>query len=261
MSPDDLDPDPADNGWDPDGPADERRKQEHPPSRGYPFLFRGGPPPEGLTDRLKDHVATFVGILAEFLPGARRPPAPRPDPGREPPSPSSSAEDTGDRDRRPRGAPDRDEEDPRAPRILFPADPDEEPSSKRPPPVRLFGETALPDALERATLQMLPGRLEPLSPALAGQQVRFLKGPGKEQEVTIGRGPGEPPSHVTLDHRSLREAHARMLHRDGQWFVTSSDAADPVFLNGEEVPVADPYLLEDGDVLRFGELEFRFRWP
>lgn len=254
MSPEPPDPDRSD----PRRSQGEDGRDER--DGGYPFLFRGGPPPEGLTDRLKDHVGTFIGILAEFLPGARRPPAPRPDPALEDP-PSASAEGAAERVRHPRRAPDREEEDSKLPPILFPPDPEEGPSPHRPSSVRLFGETPVPDALERATLQMLPGRLEPLSPALAGQQVRFLKGPGKEQEVTIGRGPGELPSHVTLDHRSLREAHARMLHRDGQWFVTSSDAADPVLLNGEAVPVADPHLLEDGDLLRLGELEFRFRWP
>lgn len=253
MSSEPPDPDRSDPGR----PRNEGRRDER--DGGYPLLFRGGPPPEGLTDRLKDHVSTFIGILAAFLPGARRPPAPRPDPAlKDPPSPS--VEGTAEPDRRPRRVPDR-EEDPERPPILFPADPDDGPLRHRPASVRLFGETPAPDTLERATLQMLPGRLEPLSPTLAGQQVRFLKGPGKEQEVTIGRGPGEPPSHVTLDHRSLREAHARMLHRDGQWFVTSSDAADPVLVNGEAVPVADAHPLEDGDLLRFGELEFRFRWP
>jgi hypothetical protein len=114
----------------------------------------------------------------------------------------------------------------------------------------------------RATVQMLPGRLEPLLPEVIQQEIRFQRGPGLEQEVTLGWELGEPPHHVTLDHPSIQPLHAKMTFQKGNWMIESLATNDPVEINGTAVPVsAGPYLLATGDQVRIGEALFRFFLP
>jgi hypothetical protein len=113
--------------------------------------------------------------------------------------------------------------------------------------------------VQRATLQMLPGRLEPMNKDVIQQEVRFLRGEGDTQVVTLGWDMGEPPSHVTLDHPSIQPRHAKMTFREGRWWIQSLSEFYPVEVN--DVPLQltqEPVLLENGDRVRFGEAVFRF---
>lgn len=114
----------------------------------------------------------------------------------------------------------------------------------------------------RTTVQMLPGRLEPLLPEVIQQEVRFQRAPGIEQEVTLGWELGEPPHHVTLDHPSIQPLHAKMTFQNGNWMIESLATNDPVEINGTPVSAsAGPYLLATGDQVRIGEALFRFFLP
>jgi hypothetical protein len=113
--------------------------------------------------------------------------------------------------------------------------------------------------VQRATLQMLPGRLEPMDKDVIQQEVRFLRGEGDTHVVTLGWDMAEPPGHVTLDHPSVQPKHARMTFRDGRWWIESLSEFYPVEVN--DVPLQltqEPVLLENGDRVRFGEAVFRF---
>jgi hypothetical protein len=113
--------------------------------------------------------------------------------------------------------------------------------------------------LERATIQLLPGRLVPLDPSVVQQEVRFLRSGGRESVVTIGWDVGEPPGHVMLDHPSIQLRHARMRFRDGQWSLENLSERDPAELNGEPLGIGDePRLLRSGDRIRLGQAVFRF---
>ena len=115
---------------------------------------------------------------------------------------------------------------------------------------------------ENGTIQMLPGRLEPLIPEVIQQEIRFEKALGEEQEVTIGWEIGDPPHHVTLDHPSIQPLHAKMTFQKGKWMIESLAPNDPVEINGTPVPhSAGPYLLAAGDQVRIGEALFRFFLP
>ena len=121
---------------------------------------------------------------------------------------------------------------------------------------------AVAEAPPRATIQMLPGRLEPLIPEVIQQEVRFQRAPGEEQEVTLGWELGDPPHHVTLDHPSIQPLHAKMTYQKGRWMIESQAPNDPVEINGTAVPPsAGPYLLAAGDQVRIGEALFRFFMP
>ena len=118
------------------------------------------------------------------------------------------------------------------------------------------------DLVHRATVQLLPGRLEPLIPEVIQQEVRFQGAPGEGHEVTLGWELGDPPHHVTLDHPSIQPLHAKMTFQFGSWMIESLSPQDPVEVNGTPVPSASgPYLLANGDQIRIGDALFRFHLP
>jgi hypothetical protein len=118
------------------------------------------------------------------------------------------------------------------------------------------------DLVHRATVQLLPGRLEPLIPEVIQQEVRFQGTPGEEHEITLGWELGDPPHHVTLDHPSIQPLHAKMTFQFGSWMIESLAPHDPVEINGTPVPGASgPYLLAHGDQIRIGDALFRFHLP
>jgi hypothetical protein len=115
------------------------------------------------------------------------------------------------------------------------------------------------DPVERATLQMLPGRLEPLNKHVVQQEVRFLRAPGETQEVTLGWDLGDPPRHIMLDHPSIQPRHARMVYQDGQWWIQSLSEYHPVEVNDVPLQISEEAIaLKNGDQVRLGEAVFRF---
>jgi hypothetical protein len=125
------------------------------------------------------------------------------------------------------------------------------------------GESPEEEVPNQATIQLLPGRLEPLLPEVIQQEVRFQRenSPGA-QEITLGWEMGEPPHHVTLDHPSIQPLHARMTYQKGRWMIESLVPSDLVEVNGTPVPTSNgPYLLAAGDQVRIGEALFRFHLP
>lgn len=116
--------------------------------------------------------------------------------------------------------------------------------------------------VQRATIQFLPGRLEPMDPEVIQQEIRFLRGPSEEQTVTLGWDLGEPPDHVTLNHSSVAPEHARMTYREGSWWIESLSRHDPVVVNRRSVPFGgEPLSLADGDEIRIGAVVFTFCFP
>jgi hypothetical protein len=122
-------------------------------------------------------------------------------------------------------------------------------------------DTYLPSP-QRDTIQLLPGRLEPLVPEVIEQEIRFQRSTAGDQEITLGWELGDPPNHVTLDHPSIQPLHAKMTYHRGRWMIESLAQHDPVEVNGTPVPSAGgAYLLADGDQIRIGEALFRFHLP
>jgi hypothetical protein len=118
------------------------------------------------------------------------------------------------------------------------------------------------EPVQRATTQLLPGRLEPLEPIVLQQEVRFIRGSEAEQVVTLGWDLGEPPEHVTLNHSSVQPLHARMTYRSGNWWIENLAHYHPVEVNEFPLPVdTPPRILSDGDRIRIGEILFRFCFP
>lgn len=119
-----------------------------------------------------------------------------------------------------------------------------------------------PGPIHRATLQLLPGRLRPLDPDIVREEIRFVRPSGRDAVVTLGWAEGEPPDHITVNHPSVHELHARMSFIDRTWHIESLVARHPVVVNGEAVPVGDPpRKLQSGDEVRLGDASFDFVMP
>lgn len=117
-------------------------------------------------------------------------------------------------------------------------------------------------AVHRSTLQILPGRLVPEAGLGIRQEIRFMRSSEAGHEVTLGRERGTPPDHVTVQHPSVERRHGAMRFRRGHWWIRSLSGTRPVILNGTPLDSRDgPRHLKDGDMVRLGEVSFRFRMP
>lgn len=129
-------------------------------------------------------------------------------------------------------------------------------------PAKSLPERLFQGPVQRATIQMLPGRLEPEDPTVIQQEIRFLRASSEPQVVTLGWDLGEPPEHITLNHSSIAPEHAKMTYQDGRWWIESLSRLDPVVVNRKVVRYgAGPVLLENNDEIRIGVVLFRFRFP
>jgi hypothetical protein len=109
------------------------------------------------------------------------------------------------------------------------------------------------------TVQLLPGRLEPVSGA-AGQEIRFVRKPGVSR-FTLGRSRGAAFDHVQLRAPSASRMHAYMEFEDGRWSVGSLSQTNAVVVNGAALAPDAVHRLADGDRLELGEAAFIFHQP
>lgn len=164
-----------------------------------------------------------------------------------------------DRERPPPALPAREGWDPPDLTVEEPA-PDE--AVEKEAPEHSSSEDHGPGPLYRATLQLLPGRLRPLDPDIVREEIRFVRPTGGEAAVTLGWAEGEPPEHITVNHPSVQDRHARMSFVNRQWFIESLVAPHPVRVNEEPVPAgAEPRELQSGDEVRLGDASFHFLMP
>ena len=117
------------------------------------------------------------------------------------------------------------------------------------------GAAAAPDM--DATLQLLPGRLEPADGS-AHQEIRFVRVPGINR-FTLGRNPGPAHSHIQLNAVTASRMHAYMEFDGGRWQLGNMSRTNRAVVNGSPLNGDAPRPLEDGDRIEFGELTFVFR--
>jgi hypothetical protein len=111
-----------------------------------------------------------------------------------------------------------------------------------------------------ATLQLLPGRLEVVAGAVGAEEIRFVRPPGGDAEVTLGRVAGPTPAHVQLSNPTVSRKHARLRYEGGNWYVVNLSRTNPVLVNGQELGLESGGCeLTDGDRLELGEVVLRFR--
>lgn len=74
-----------------------------------------------------------------------------------------------------------------------------------------------------------------------------------ESEYTIGRA---PENSIPIADGSVSSKHARLYQRDGGFFLEDLGSRNGSYVNGERV--AEPRLLADGDLVRFGKVLMTF---
>jgi PPM family protein phosphatase len=113
---------------------------------------------------------------------------------------------------------------------------------------------------EEGTLQLLPGRLEFSDGPRAGEEIRFVRLPGSEPEITLGRAEGEAFRHVRLDSPTVSRQHARLRFIDGGWVLRNESATNPTRVNDRTLSSGvESARLADGDRLEIGEVALIFR--
>lgn len=74
-----------------------------------------------------------------------------------------------------------------------------------------------------------------------------------ESEYTIGRA---PENSIPIADGSVSSKHARLYQKDGGFFLEDLGSRNGSYVNGERV--AEPRLLADGDLVRFGKVLMTF---
>jgi hypothetical protein len=87
---------------------------------------------------------------------------------------------------------------------------------------------------------------------------RVVEFPLELPTTVVGRADG---SGVLIDDLSISRRHARLIFDSGRLLVEDLGAAGGTFVHGERLTPNAPRLLEDGDSLRFGDMEARFVSP
>jgi len=72
--------------------------------------------------------------------------------------------------------------------------------------------------------------------------------------VTIGRAPG---NHLVVDHATVSRQHATIKLEGEEYRVYDLGSANGTFVQDQRV--RDPIVLQDGVIVRFGEVEFIFK--
>lgn len=80
-----------------------------------------------------------------------------------------------------------------------------------------------------------------------------------EGNNTIGRNTGN--DIIVSSDSSISGHHATLLYKKGKFYVKDEMAANGTFINGDEIEIGHPSELVDGDTLRLGNTEFKFKSP
>jgi hypothetical protein len=108
-------------------------------------------------------------------------------------------------------------------------------------------------------LQLLPGRLEVLSGIAGPREIRFVRVPGEQPQLILGREPGPSPPHVALPSGTVSRQHARLDFSGGRWGLTNLSRTNPVVVNDEALSnVQGQRPLVDGDRIELGDVVLRF---
>lgn len=107
------------------------------------------------------------------------------------------------------------------------------------------------------TVRLMSARLEVVSGADAGQEIRFVARPGEPISMMFGRAPGEGEGCVTLKQKTVSRTHAVVRYRHDEWLLENLSLTNPTVLNGEKLGVKER-LLTDGDRIEMGEVVFVF---
>lgn len=134
------------------------------------------------------------------------------------------------------------------------------PSHDIPEPEKVIeGSTIKMSVPPAGTLKLLPGRLKVVAGDETVKEIRFYRLPNSEEvELTFGRGPGKPFSHISLKPMTVSAKQARIVGKDGKYFLTNYSKTNPTLVNGVALPIEQATELKNNDRIEMGEVAFEF---
>lgn len=111
------------------------------------------------------------------------------------------------------------------------------------------------------TLKLLPGRLELISGDESDKvrEIRFYRVPTQtEAEFTLGRGQGQPFTHIQLKAMTVSSKHAKLVYAGNEYTLINYSGVNPVVVNGKPLEANGRAVLKDGDRVEIGEVVFNF---
>lgn len=148
----------------------------------------------------------------------------------------------------------------RAPAVSEPSTTAREEEAK-PEPKVIEGQTIKIHSPPPGTLKILPGRLEIVSGEDSVKEIRFYRvGSQSVPEITFGRAPGPPYTHVQFKQMTVSSRQAKMTLQNNSWLLVNfaPDTSNPTKHNGVELPVDGQAQLNEGDRIEMGEVAFAF---
>ncbi|MDD4688872.1 MAG: FHA domain-containing protein [Eubacteriales bacterium] len=77
--------------------------------------------------------------------------------------------------------------------------------------------------------------------------------PLDKSEITLGRGRG---CNISIGDLALSAKHLRIWYEDKEWHAEDLKSKNGTYLNDELME--EQYLLDDGDIIKLGQLDFQF---
>lgn len=114
------------------------------------------------------------------------------------------------------------------------------------------------------TMKFVPGRLVIAAGPDQGKEFRIAGRPTPDGNVvTIGRAEVEGEkafAHIQLGdtYRTVSRIQAEIVQQDDTILLRNKSETNPTMVNGEQVASEDTVELEDGDMIRMGELMMRY---
>jgi hypothetical protein len=114
------------------------------------------------------------------------------------------------------------------------------------------------------TMKFVPGRLVIAAGPDQGKEFRIAGRPTPEGNVvTIGRAEVEGErafAHIQLGdtYRTVSRMQAEIIQQDQTILLKNTSETNPTIVNGDHVPTGESVELQDGDMIRMGELMLRY---
>ena len=139
-----------------------------------------------------------------------------------------------------------------------------ESSSSQTPEDESEGPETLKFKAPPKTMKFVPGRLVIAAGPDQGKEFRIAGRPTPEGNVvTIGRAEVEGErafAHIQLGdtYRTVSRMQAEIIQQDQTILLKNTSETNPTMVNGDQVPEGNTVELQDGDMIRMGELMLRY---
>lgn len=139
-----------------------------------------------------------------------------------------------------------------------------ESSSSQEPEAESEGPETLKFKAPPKTMKFVPGRLVIAAGPDQGKEFRIAGRPTPDGNVvTIGRAEVEGErafAHIQLGdtYRTVSRMQAEIIQQDQTILLKNTSETNPSMVNGDQVPAGTTVELEDGDMIRMGELMLRY---